>query len=41
MILVEVDSGTNWRLKEEILPFVKFKKKKKYEAFVLYQPSYE
>jgi hypothetical protein len=40
MILVDLDSGTSWWVKEETLPFVTFKRKKQ-EAFVLYQLSHE
>jgi hypothetical protein len=40
MILVEMDSETIWCVKEETLPSITFKRKKQ-EAFLLYQPSYE
>jgi hypothetical protein len=42
VILVELDSDTIWWVKEETLPTLIFKrKKKKQEAFLLYQPSHE
>jgi hypothetical protein len=40
MIMMELDSDTIWWVKEETLPSVTFKRKKQ-EAFLLYQPSYE